>query len=146
MAVVSEKIDIVADQVTVFNVYVNQINEWWPRRGETNRYSFAPDTTEPDQILLDAKEGGRYYEVFADGTEHTIGTITTWDPPNEVAYTWDVAGWQGTSTVTVRFVASGDTTTVMVEHDGVPEGKEGEGYSAGHKEILGIFAAFVEAL
>jgi uncharacterized protein YndB with AHSA1/START domain len=144
MAVVSEKIDIVADQVAVFNVYVNQINEWWPRRGETNRYSFAPDSTEPDQIRFDAKEGGRYYEVFADGTEHTIGTIETWDPPHELAYTWVVADWPGESTVTVRFVSSGDTTTVIVEHDGVPEGKEGEGYSAGHREILDVFAAFVE--
>jgi hypothetical protein len=60
MAVASEKIDIVADQVTVFDEYANQINEWWPRRGETNRYSFAPDTTEPDRILFDAKEGDRY--------------------------------------------------------------------------------------
>jgi hypothetical protein len=32
----------------------------------------------------------------------------------------------------------------MVDHDGIPEGKEGDGYSAGHKEILEIFAAFVE--
>jgi uncharacterized protein YndB with AHSA1/START domain len=144
MAVVSEKIDIVADQVTVFNVYVNEINEWWPRRGETNRYSFAPDSTEPDRIRFDAKEGGRYYEVFADGTEHTIGTIETWDPPHELAYTWVVADWPGKSIVTVRFVSSGTTTTVIVEHDGLPEGKEGEGYSAGHREILDVFAAFVE--
>ena len=146
MAVVSEKIDIVADQVTVFNVYVNQINEWWPRQGESNRYSFAPDTTKPDQILFEPKQGGRYYEVFADGTEHTIGTIEAWDPPNEFAYTWVVAGWPGQSTISVRFVSSGETTTVIVEHDGVPDGEEGDGYSAGHKEILGIFAAFVEAM
>lgn len=144
MTVISEKIDIVADQSTVFNIYVNQINDWWPRRGAENKYSFAPDTTEPDQIRFDPMEGGRYYEIFADGTEHTIGTIQTWDPPNEVSYTWDVAEWPGISTVTVRFVSAGNTTTVIVEHDGVPDGKEGEGYSAGHKEVLGIFASFVE--
>ena len=144
MATVNEKIDIAADQSTVFNIYVNQVNEWWPRWGAENKYSFAPDSTEPDQIRFEARAGGRYYEIFADGTEHTIGTIQTWDPPNEIAYTWDVAEWPGLSTVTVRFVSSGDTTTVIVEHDGVPDGKEGEGYSAGHKEVLGIFAAFVE--
>ena len=144
MAIVIEKIDIVADQSTVFNIYVKQINEWWPRRGAENKYSFAPDTTEPDKILFDPAEGGRYYEVFADGTEHTIGTIQKWDPPHEIAYTWDVKEWPDVSTVTVRFISSGDTTTVMVEHVGVPEGKEGEGYSAGHREILAIFATFVE--
>ena len=146
MAVVSEKIDIIADQLTVFNIYVNQINEWWPRRGAENKYSFAPDTTEPGQILFDPVEGGRYYEIFADGTEHTIGTIQTWAPPHEIAYTWDVDEWPGISTVTVRLVSSGNTTTVIVEHDGIPDGPAGEGYSAGHKEILGIFAAFVEGI
>lgn len=55
-----------------------------------------------------------------------------------------VTALPGRSSVTARFVSSGDTTTVVVGHDGAPEGKEGEGYPAGHREILGVFAAFGE--
>lgn len=145
MPFVNEKVDIAVDQATVFDVYVNRVNEWWPRKGETNRYSLTPESTEPDRIHFDAREGGRYYEAFKDGTEHTIGTITTWDPPNEIAHTWIVEDRPEPSTISVRFVPSGDTTTVIEEHAGLPEEPMAEGYKAGHQEILGIFATFMEA-
>ena len=43
----------------------------------------------------------------------------------------------------VRFVQSGDTTTVMVEHSGFAEDGIAEGYAEGLHEILGVFADFV---
>lgn len=145
MTTVNEKIDIVASQVTVFNVYVNQIDAWWPRRGEKYKYTFAPEATEPAHIRFDAEEGGRFYEEFADGTEYTIGTVEVYDPPNEIVYSWKAPEWPSETKVRVRFIQSGDTTTVMVEHTGFPEDAVAEGYSEGLREILGIFADFIEA-
>ena len=142
MPVVSEKISVATDQMTTFNAYVNQINEWWPRRGQYN-YSFAPEGVDPDQIMFEPHEGGRFFERFADGNEHTIGTVVSWDPPTEIAYTWEVAEWADISTVRVRFVAEGNSTTVVVEHDGLPDEDTAAGYSAGHKEILDVFTEFV---
>ncbi|MGI9665960.1 MAG: SRPBCC domain-containing protein [Acidimicrobiia bacterium] len=145
MTAVNEKIDVVASQVTVFNVYVNRIDEWWPRRGEQNRYSFAPESTAPAHIQFEPEEGGRFFEEFEDGTEYTIGTVEVYDPPNEIVYAWKAPEWPEATRVRVRFVQSGDTTTVMVEHTGFPDGGIAEGYSEGLREILGIFAGFVEA-
>lgn len=145
MAEVNEKIDIVADRVTVFNVYVNRIDEWWPRRGEKYRYSFAPESTSPAHIRFEARAGGRFYEAFEDGSEYEIGTVETYDPPNEIVYTWKGPDWPSASTVHVRFVQNGDTTTVMVNHRGFPSDEAAEGYGEGLREILGVFAGFVIA-
>lgn len=143
MAMVSEKISIVADQVTVFNVYTGRMSDWWPWRGKY-RYTFAPDGVEPDKFIMEARAGGRFYERFADGTEHQIGTVTVWKPHEEVAYTWEVDDWDEPSVVTVRFLEEGGKTTVVVEHDNLPDDATAMGYSEGHREILGVFAKFVE--
>ena len=144
MSTVNEKIDIVADQVTVFNIYVDRIDDWWPRRGEKYRYSFAPESTEPKHIRMESGAGGRFYEQFADGSEYTIGTVEVYDPPNEIVYTWNVPGWPEPTTVRVRFVQSGDTTTVMVEHTGFPDDGSAAGYSEGLREILGILRTYID--
>ncbi len=144
MSMVSEKVNVAADRTTVFHAYVSQMNAWWPWQGEYT-YSFAPESTSPDSIILEGKVGGRFFERFADGTEHQIGTVTKWDAPNEIAYTWEVEGWPTPSTVTVRFIAEGDTTTVVVEHDGLPDDGTARGYSVGHREILAVFASHAAA-
>lgn len=143
MAEVNEKIDIVADRVTVFNVYVNRIDEWWPRRGDRYRYSFAPESTAPAHIRFEPRAGGRFYEVFEDGSEYDIGSVETYDPPNEFVYTWRAPSWERASRVQVRFAQNGDTTTVMVNHTGFPSDDVAQGYGEGLREILGVFARFV---
>lgn len=145
MAAVNEKVDIVADRVTVFNIYVDRIDEWWPRRGERYRYSFAPEGTEPAHIRFDARQGGRFYEEFADGSQYDIGTLEVYDPPEEIVYTWQAPDWAEPSRVHVRFVQSGDTTTVIVEHTGLPDDVTAAGYAEGLREILGVFSEFAEA-
>jgi len=129
--------------VNVFNVYTDQMSDWWPWKGKY-RYTFAPEGTEPDKLLMEPWVGGRLYERFADGTEHQIGSVTVWDPPNEVVYTWEVAEWEEASVISVRFVDEGGRTTVVVEHDNLPDDMTAMGYSEGHREILGVFAGFVE--
>ena len=142
MARVTEKITINADRSTVFAAYTGRIGEWWPWKG-TYKYTFAPEGVDPDDLTMEAGEGGRFFETWSDGTEHQIGTVTVWKPTTEVAYTWEVAEWSEPSTVTVRFVAEGSMTTVIVEHENLPDDETAMGYSVGQKEILGKFADYV---
>lgn len=143
MATVSEKVSIDADARTVFIAYTERMSEWWPWRGKY-RYTFAPEGVEPDKMIMESGEGGRFYERFADGTEHQIGSVTVWRPYEEVTYTWEVAEWDLPSVVTVRFVDEGDRTTVVVEHSDLPDDGTAVGYSEGHQEILAAFAMLVE--
>ena len=100
-----------------FDVYVNEMDVWWPRRG-VFPYSFAPKTTYPRHIAFEARLGGRYYETFADGSQYTIGHITLWQPPDALAYSWRDAAWAGKTEIRLRFQASGDGSVVNYAQDG----------------------------
>ncbi|MCB1247714.1 MAG: SRPBCC domain-containing protein [Acidimicrobiia bacterium] len=143
MATVSEKVTIDADAARVFAAYTEKIGEWWPWRGVFT-YTFAPDGVEPHDIRFETHEGGRFYEVWSDGTEHQIGVVKVWRPSTELVYSWEVAGWDAPSTVTVRFITDGAATTVVVEHSDLPDDDTATGYSIGQREILGVFAEYVE--
>lgn len=139
MKTVTESITIEADPQTVFTAYTEKMSDWWPWSG-TYKYTFAPEGTEPDRIVMEPGEGGRFYEVWADATEHQIGIVKVWRPAEKVVYTWEVEDWDAPSTVTVTFERSGSSTTVTVVHDGLPSDGTAMGYSVGQKEILGAFA------
>ena len=88
-----------------FAIFVEQMNTWWPRQG-VFPYSFAPKSTRPLHIRFEAQAGGRCYETFADGSEYTIGRITNWQPPSQLAYTWRDPTWQGDTRIQLSFEAS----------------------------------------
>lgn len=100
-----------------FDVFVQQMDTWWPRQG-VFPYSFAPETTRPLHIRFDGREGGRYYETFADGSEYVIGTISIWNPPLELAYSWRDPAWDGSTNIRLRFAPADDGTRVTYSQDG----------------------------
>lgn len=142
MATVIESITINADPGTVFVAYTERMNEWWPWKG-TYKYTFAPDGVDPDRIVMESGEGGRFYEVWSDGTEHQIGMVKVWRPSTEVVYTWEVDGWETPSIVTVRFEPVGNATKVTVEHSDLPNDGIAMGYSVGQQEILTEFSTYM---
>lgn len=100
-----------------FEVFVEQMDIWWPRRG-VFPYSFAPKSTRPLHIRFEAQLGGRYYETFADGGEYVIGSITVWEPPAHLAYTWRDPAWQGETTIDIRFAESSRGTDLTYGQSG----------------------------
>ncbi len=100
-----------------FDIFVQQMDVWWPRQG-VFPYSFAPETTRPLHIRFDGREGGRYYETFADGSEYLIGTISVWNPPLELAYGWRDPTWEGSTDIRLCFAPEGEGTRVTYTQDG----------------------------
>ncbi|MEO7731734.1 MAG: SRPBCC domain-containing protein [Kofleriaceae bacterium] len=74
----------------------------------------------PGVLHLEPRLGGRLFEEYAQGRLHEVGTITAWDPPSHLAFDWrSVTFVPGeTTTVDIRFVASGRGTRVTLEHRG----------------------------
>ena len=135
---VSESIMISAPKSKVFDAFVNHIDRWWPRVG-TYRYSFAQAPKKSLHIQFEAKLNGRFYEEYDDGSSYEIGRITSWQPPDRLAYTWRDPKWPASTNVTVTFVEADGITTVTVLHAGfgnagIPD--VAEGYQAGLAEIL----------
>lgn len=126
-----------------FEIYLNQIDVWWPRQG-IFPYSFAPATTRPRHIRFEPQLGGRFYEQFADGTELTIGRITGWDPPHQLISTWRDPSWKGETIKTVTFIAAPGGAEVTLDQSGfaaagVPELPPF--YEIGNRQTLAGFIA-----
>jgi uncharacterized protein YndB with AHSA1/START domain len=65
------------------------------------------------------------------------------DPPRKVVYTW---GWDGDhpvkdSLVTLEFIARGNSTEVVLRHDGIVDDKERTNHEHGWTAILDKFEA-----
>ena len=131
-----------------FDVFVQQMDIWWPRQG-VFPYSFAPETTRPLHIRFEPKLGGRYYETFLDGSEYVIGRISDYQPPERLSYTWRDPTWRGETQIALRFSAAGDGARINYEQDGfenagVPE--LAAYYQIGCRQTLSAYVAHCQAL
>ena len=131
-----------------FDVYVQQMDVWWPRQG-VFPYSFAPKSTRPLHIRFEAKPGGRYYESFADGSEYVIGSISAWNPAAELAYTWRDPTWDGSTDIRLRFAPQGDGARVTYTQDGFASAGVAElspYYQIGCEQTLSAYVAHCAAI
>ncbi|GAA4707963.1 SRPBCC family protein [Phytohabitans rumicis] len=100
-----------------FRVFTDSFYSWWPP-------AYHIGKTDPAQILLEPRVGGRWYERGTDGSECDWGRVLTWEPPHRLVLTWQINGeWQydpdpdHASEVEVRFTADGpEQTLVELEH------------------------------
>ncbi|HEV2375765.1 MAG TPA: SRPBCC family protein [Streptosporangiaceae bacterium] len=98
-----------------FRVFTEGFDTWWPR-------SHKIGNADLKQAVIEGREGGRWYEVGADGSECDWGRVLVWDPPARLVLAWQIDGdWHydpGFLTeVEVLFVAEGpDRTRVEFEH------------------------------
>ena len=98
-----------------FEVFTSGMTGWWP---SDHHIGSAPI----EQIVIEPREGGRWYTRHTDGSETSTGYVAAWEPPERVVVTWQIsAEWKYdpslVTTVEVRFVAEGpDRTRVELEH------------------------------
>jgi uncharacterized protein YndB with AHSA1/START domain len=100
-----------------FRVFTDSFNTWWPHEYHIGQADIA-------EVILEPREGGRWYERGVDGSECDWGRVLAWEPPHRLVFTWQINGqWQfdpdpgHASEIEVRFTADGPgQTTVDVEH------------------------------
>jgi uncharacterized protein YndB with AHSA1/START domain len=99
-----------------FEVFTTEIDLWW-RKGP----QYRPWGQLPSTLHLEPRLGGRIFETRDDGGAiHEAGTITVWEPPARLTFEWrgiNFAPGEST-TVDVRFAASGLGTRVTLVHAG----------------------------
>ncbi len=95
---------------------------------------------------MEGRVGGRILEKIRGGREVVWGTITAWEPPRRVAFTWHPGQAPSTAQdVEVRFAPSGARTRVELEHRGFERlgalGRRARrGYPIGWAYVLGLYA------
>ena len=98
-----------ADPAVAFEVFTARIGLWWPV-AEKSVYG-AGGTV--------AFAGGQIIEQSPDGERAVWGTVTRWEPPAMVAFTWHPGhAPERASHVEVVFAAAGPQTLVTLTHTG----------------------------
>ncbi len=94
---------------TAFDVFTADIGRWWPVAGHS--VHGAGGTV--------AFTGGQLVEQSASGQQAVWGTVTRWEPPAAVAFTWHPGRTaERPSRVEVTFTAAGPQTLVTLTHSG----------------------------
>ena len=106
-------IEVAAAPDRAFRLFTEGMAGWWPVR----THSVGEDRAET--VVFEPGLGGRIYERTLDGDEHVWGTVTAWEPPGRVVFTWHPGRGPDTEQdVEVRFEASGTGTRVELVHTG----------------------------
>jgi hypothetical protein len=98
-----------------FTVFTGDMTSWWPRE---HHIGSAPI----EEIVIEPREGGRWFTRHTDGSESSTGHVVAWEPGERFAVTWQIgADWKYhvdlVTTIEVRFVAEApDRTRVVLEH------------------------------
>lgn len=133
-----------------FRVFTERFDLWWPRSHHIGKSDMSGAT-------LEAKEGGRWYERGADGSECDWGRVLVWTPPRKVVLSWQITpAWtfegdpaRGSRVeVTFHDLGDGRTRVDLVHSELDRHGKDWEatkGAIASERGWSGILARYVES-
>jgi uncharacterized protein YndB with AHSA1/START domain/uncharacterized protein YciI len=123
---------------TAFEVFTADFGGWWPV-GEFSVFGDGSVTMADGEIV----------EVSASGEQVNWGSITAWDPPQLVAFTWHPSTQSAapSSQVEVRFTDLDGQTLVVLEHSSWeafddPQAARAN-YSHGWPQVLAEFGTAV---
>jgi uncharacterized protein YndB with AHSA1/START domain len=120
-----------------FALFTDRIDTWWPLATHSI-YEERAKTA-----VFEGRPGGRLYEISVDGDEGVWGTVSVWEPPRRIVYSWHPGRDEETAQeVEIEFVAEGDGTRVEMEHRGWERAPEKRaGYDTGWDFVLGRYVA-----
>lgn len=137
---VRKTVTVPTAQQRAFELFTAHIQDWWPLA------SHSVGEQQAAGIAFGAGVGGAIAETLADGTTSVWGTVTDWEPPHRVAFTWHAGTAPAEATrVEVTFTADGPGHTVVrLVHSGWERRPGGasarDGYVAGWEPIMGCLA------
>jgi uncharacterized protein YndB with AHSA1/START domain len=142
-APVRKSIVVKAPQAHAFEVFTACFGSWWPKSHHMGK-------TEMQNVFIEPRKGGRWYEIGVDGSECLWGEVLVWEPPSHLALSWHLNSRfeldeEVESSVEVRFIAEDEKSTrvELVHHiraadaDGIRAAVDSpQGWSG----LLGLYA------
>jgi uncharacterized protein YndB with AHSA1/START domain len=96
-----------------FRRFTAEFAAWWP----TGTHSASRQ--ECKEVHLEGRVGGHIFEEASDGALHRWGSVSVWEPPRRVAFTWHPGRDPDTAqTVEVEFSPLSGGTQVRLTHSG----------------------------
>jgi uncharacterized protein YndB with AHSA1/START domain len=137
---VRKSVTVPAAPQRAFELFTAHMHEWWPLATHSVGAENAVSVT------FGMGAGAAIRETLADGTTSVWGTVTHWEPPHRVAFTWHAGTDPAQATrVEVTFTPSGPgSTVVQLIHSGWERRSDGvsarESYDSGWDPVVGYFA------
>lgn len=127
---VRKRIRVNATPARAFDIFTAGMRRWW--RGD-----YSINKSPIQDIVMEPRVGGRWFERGEDGSECQWGQVLAWEPPGRLLLAWQItAEWQFDphllTEVEVRFTVDGAGTLVELEH-------RVEGYGAAAAQMREIF-------
>ena len=141
IAPVVRGIDVDVPAARAFEIFTEDIGTWWP----LEIHGVFDDRAKT--CVMEPSVGGRIYEVAVDGEDAEWGTVTAFDPPNRVVWSWQPNPNRPAATeVEIVFIPQDEGTRVELTHRGWElfgdEGPEARAsYDEGWPVTLERFAA-----
>ena len=127
LAPVQRNVKVECSQDEAFRFFTEDIAHWWPK----------------GTCVIEPWVGGRVFERARSGEERDWGTVTVWDPPSRLQFTWHSRDRRnGDEMVSVEFVVEADGTRVTLTHSGWQKGVI-ENSVLRSSAVLDRFAGFV---
>jgi uncharacterized protein YndB with AHSA1/START domain len=150
---VRKSIVVNAPLAHAFKVFTERFDAWWPRTHHIGK-------VEPFTAIIEPREGGRWFERGADGSECEWGRVLAFSPPTRVAVSWHLDATYAydpdpakASRVEVTFHDEGDgKTRVELVHSeldrhgpGWEKLRDGVGSQGGWGGIIELYGASAAA-
>lgn len=127
MTVVKRTIHVAVPIEKAFRVFVEKMGQWWPATHHIGAMPFQ-------DIIIEQREGGRWYERNSNGADCEWGKVLLWEPPRRAVLSWHLQpDWkfdgdpERASEVAMLFVAEGPAATRLeFEHRHIE--RHGVGY------------------
>jgi uncharacterized protein YndB with AHSA1/START domain len=139
---VVKEVTVAAGPEAAFRRFTDGIGDWWPLATHSVGEEMA------EAVSFPKSAGGRIVERTKEGAEHLWGTVTAWEPPDRVVFTWHPGRAPETAQeVEVTFEAvPGGGTRVTVVHGGWERYGDGaaeqrDRYVPGWEMVLGRYVA-----
>jgi uncharacterized protein YndB with AHSA1/START domain len=113
-APVRKSIRVKAAPQQAFEIFTAGMGRWWMK-------SHSIGTSPQQDVVMEPRAGGRWFERGEDGSECPWGKVIAWEPPSRVLLAWQIDGqWKYDATlvteIEVRFIPDGSGTRVELEH------------------------------
>ncbi|RZT19949.1 uncharacterized protein YndB with AHSA1/START domain [Kribbella sp. VKM Ac-2569] len=121
-----------------FEAFTAETSAWWPL------FSHSVGAAAANAVRLEGAVGGRIVEYGADGEIATWGTLSDWDPPKSLSFSWHPGQDPSEAgQVTVTFDATDGGTQVQLVHSGWENRGDGGrarlSYDTGWDYVLGKY-------
>jgi len=144
-APVKKTITVAANQQRAFEVFTAKFGTWWPKSHHIGK-------PEMQDVVVEPRQGGRWYERGVDGSECDWGKVLAWEPPSRIVLSWHLNSKfelddSVESSVEVQFIAEGaNVTRVELVHRITAADAEGIAAQVGSPNgWTGLLAAYAEA-